>query len=72
MQSFEPGSGGVGSYIAQGLIALFILLLVALFLRTAVVVSTLVWMPFVQRFGRKGRDSSGSSSDVPAPPAPPA
>lgn len=68
IQNFEPGSSGVGVYIAQGVIALFVLLLLALFVRTAVVVSTLVWLPFVQRFGRKTRDTSDSEHDSSSPP----
>lgn len=69
IQNFEPGSSSVGGYIAQGAIALFVLLLFALFVRTAVVVSTLVWMPFVQRFGRKKDDPSDSEQDSTAPPS---
>ena len=69
IQSFEPGSSGVVVYIAQGVIALFVLLLLALFVRTAVVVSTLVWLPFVQRFGRTKGDTSDAEHDSSVPPS---
>ena len=53
--TFEPGGSGVGSLFAQGLIILFLLLLLVLFLRTAFLMSTLFWVPVARLFGR-GRD----------------
>ncbi len=45
--------GGIGNWIAQGAIALFILLLVLLFVRTALMVGSVMLLALTRRRGRR-------------------
>jgi hypothetical protein len=58
----EPGGDGVGSLVAQGVIVVFLLLLLALFIRTALLMSTLWLLPLARAFGR-GPDKSEVTQD---------
>ena len=42
-------SGGIGNWIAQGAIALFVLLLLALFVRTALMVGSVFFLAWTRR-----------------------
>lgn len=59
--TFEPGGSGAGTLVAQGAIVVFLLLLLALFVRTAFMMSTLFWVPVARLFG-KGRDPASADS----------
>ena len=57
-------SGGIGLWIAQGAIALFILLLIALFIRTALMVGSVFLLAWTRR-----NDAPKASTNSPEPPA---
>jgi hypothetical protein len=59
----EPGAGGAGSVVAQGLIVVFLLFLLALFLRTAFLMSSLWLLPLARLVDR----TPGTKVDAPHP-----
>lgn len=56
-------SGSLGTWIAQGVIALFVLLLAALFIRTALMVGSV----FLLAWTRRGDKPTGEEDDRPQP-----
>lgn len=60
----EPGTGGIGGYVAQGAIVLFLVLLVVIFARTAFMFSMLLWEPIMRLVRRRTPPESDPPSDA--------
>jgi hypothetical protein len=59
------GEPTIGTYVAYGLIAFFLLLLVVLFLRTAAILALLWLEPLAKLAPSRRRSSGGDGSELP-------